>query len=124
MKCSLRFLEEKDLELVLKWRNSDRVRKNMLNDKIITLEEHKNWFRKISKRDTDYYFMFLIDDIPIGLVCFYDIDYQNKTCFWGAYTGDSSASKGSGTAMSYLGIKYVFDALKIRKISSERLATS
>lgn len=37
---SVRPLEEKDLRLVLDWRNSERVHSKMLTDHKITWEEH------------------------------------------------------------------------------------
>lgn len=124
LECSLDLLEERHLPLMLEWRNSDRVRKNMLNDKIITFDEHQNWFKRMSQTGTNYYFIFSINEKPTGVVCFYDIDHPNMISNWGAYIGDANAPKGSGTAMGYLGLSYAFETLKIRKISSERLATN
>ena len=39
-------IEERDLELLLNWRNSERIHSLMLTDHKITWEEHCNWFKK------------------------------------------------------------------------------
>lgn len=118
----LKKLEDKELEIVLEWRNSDRVRNFMYNNQIISLEEHKKWFRKISQSDSDQYYTFVFNDKPVGLVYFNDIDKKNKHCFWGFYIGDTNVPKGSGTAMGYLGLNIAFENLDMNKIYGEVLS--
>lgn len=38
---ALRSIKESDLEQLLVWRNSDRIRTKMLNQHIITMDEHR-----------------------------------------------------------------------------------
>ena len=48
----LRMLEYRDLDLVLQWRNTDRIRKNMFSDHIISVDEHYQWFSSLDKKKT------------------------------------------------------------------------
>ncbi len=41
---NLRQMNEADLEMVLAWRNSDRVRLSMFSPHVINKEEHRNWY--------------------------------------------------------------------------------
>jgi UDP-4-amino-4,6-dideoxy-N-acetyl-beta-L-altrosamine N-acetyltransferase len=119
---SLRFLEEKDLRLVFEWRNSERIRNSMFHDNLITYNEHEKWFHKIKQSDSDCYLLFLIKNIPTGLVCFNQIDPFTNVCEWGFYIGSLDAPKGSGTIMCYLGINYAFANLPIHVIYGEVFA--
>ena len=46
----LRPIEERDLRLVLDWRNSPKVHNMMLTDHEITWEEHYTWFKRMEKQ--------------------------------------------------------------------------
>ena len=52
-------LENKHLEIMRLWRNSSFVRVNMLNPKVISSEEHLNWFTNL---DTNKNFHFIIEN--------------------------------------------------------------
>lgn len=114
-------LEEKNLELVLKWRNSEAVRSCMYTDHIITIKEHYVWFKKI-KDDKDTIAKLLsFNEKPIGQVNFTQIDKKNNTCYWGFYIGDKNAQRGSGTALGILALEYMFEVKSIRKLCAEVL---
>lgn len=114
---SIRKMENKDLEIVLSWRNKDEIRLNMINDSIITMEEHSKWFDKMKNKSDFEFLIFSISDIPIGIVNFSKI--TNQDCDWGFYIGVDKARKGLGTVMAYHAIEYIFTKYKINKINSE-----
>lgn len=120
-KYGLRNLEKGDLELVLRWRNSEHIRKFMYRDNIISLDEHQAWFNRIEKDKTKIYLIFLHKDQPVGLLYFTEIDYLNSNCMWGFYLGESDIPKGSGTVMGYQAMNYIFDQKGMRKVSGEVL---
>jgi RimJ/RimL family protein N-acetyltransferase len=82
-----------DLQKVLLWRNSDEVRLYMDYQKIITLEEHKNWFYNLDK-NTNYYFIASYNNIEFGVFNVKNIDnailtgetgaFLISTKFWGS----------------------------------------
>ena len=120
--CRLRPIEWDDLEKILKWRNSERIRANMYTDHIISLEEHRAWFERSKLQTTSVYLVFDVQDQPAGLVYFTDIDKNNSKSHWGFYLGEENIPRGSGTVMGVLGLDYAFTQLKIRKLCGEAFA--
>jgi len=115
----LRSIEESDLEQVLEWRNSERVRSNMYTDYIISLEEHRAWFLKIRNSSSTCYYVCEYDKQPIGVIYFTNIDKKNQKSYWGFYLGDENAPIGSGYIMGFTALKYAFEVLDFRKLCSE-----
>lgn len=122
IEINLRIMQEKDLETVLKWRNSERVRFNMFTDHIITMEEHLEWFNNINKSNKDVYLVFEYNRMPLGLSYFNKIDRINQTSFWGFYIGDDQPPRGCGTLMGFLSLNYAFFSLDLRKVYGEVFA--
>lgn len=118
----LRPLEERDLEQMLQWRNSDRVREYSYHDELITWEQHVNWFRGITENARFHGLIFELEGIPTGVMNFTNIDSRHKRCHWGFYIGRSDAPRGSGTFMCELAVRYAFSELGIRKLCGEVLA--
>ncbi|WP_180271523.1 UDP-4-amino-4,6-dideoxy-N-acetyl-beta-L-altrosamine N-acetyltransferase [Fredinandcohnia onubensis] len=122
MRYKLQVLTSEYLDIVLSWRNQDRIRKNMYNEKVITMEEHQAWFQHILQSKKDVYLLFYMDEIPTGLVYFNGIDHQHEHCYWGFYIGREDATKGSGTIMATLAFDFAYKKLKMNKIYGEILA--
>ncbi|MFD2369378.1 UDP-4-amino-4,6-dideoxy-N-acetyl-beta-L-altrosamine N-acetyltransferase [Brevibacillus sp. GCM10020057] len=111
MQYRLREIEESDLELLLNWRNSDRIRKQMYHDSLISLEEHRAWFERVSKWDHCKYLLFLVDEEPYGHVNFTEISLDKRSAKWGFYIGKEAAPKGLGTKMALLALDYIFSII-------------
>ncbi|AEG59496.1 UDP-4-amino-4,6-dideoxy-N-acetyl-beta-L-altrosamine N-acetyltransferase [Desulforamulus ruminis] len=118
----LRPMKEKDLEKVLGWRNSERIRSNMFSSHIITLDEHRAWFKSLTQKKKDIYMIFERENLPLGVVYFTNINFINNTCNWGFYLGEENLPKGTGLIMGYLGINYAFEDLKMNLLSGEVLS--
>lgn len=110
---------QEDLELVLKWRNSERIRMNMLNDQVISWQCHCEWFKSLQHRSDREFFLFSIDNKKVGIMSFSDINQNNKNCSWGFYVGEEKAPKGTGLLMAYYALNYIFDKYSLHKINSE-----
>jgi UDP-4-amino-4,6-dideoxy-N-acetyl-beta-L-altrosamine N-acetyltransferase len=119
----LRQMNEADLEKVLSWRNSDRVRLNMLSTHVITNEEHRSWFFNLD-HNTCRYLVFEYRQRPVGLVYFTEIDRNNDRCKWGFYLGETDVPSGTGLLMGCLSMEYVFSVLNIRKLCSQVLSNN
>ena len=118
----LRPLQESDLEMVLSWRNSERVRANMYTDHIISLEEHQTWFKKIKDEPTVDYLICEFQNHPIGLVYFTNVDKNNNKCYWGFYLGETATPLGGGGALGFISMEYIFELVDFRKVCSEVLS--
>lgn len=118
-----RKIERDDLELLLKWRNSERIHKVMLTDHIITMEEHKNWFENISKYNPLRNFIFTYKNRPIGYFGYTQYDDKKLTCSPGSYIGEISKSipADAGLILAYYIHQYGFATLKMKILVSDVL---
>jgi UDP-4-amino-4,6-dideoxy-N-acetyl-beta-L-altrosamine N-acetyltransferase len=119
--CRLRLLEENDLTMVLDWRNSDRVRSNMFNNRIITMDEHLAWYSRLQQEKNDVCLIFEWQDNPVGVMNFVDYDLEHHTCHWGFYLGLESLPRGMGAVMGYLGLEYAFEKIGVDCLIGEVL---
>jgi UDP-4-amino-4,6-dideoxy-N-acetyl-beta-L-altrosamine N-acetyltransferase len=121
-KYKIRKMMELDLEQVLLWRNSDKIRASMYTDQVITWKQHTAWFEHIQQNHSAVFLIFECDDVPSGVVSFVQLDQRNSKCNWGFYLGREDLPKGSGTTMGRLGLKYAFEELNMRKVCGEAFA--
>jgi UDP-4-amino-4,6-dideoxy-N-acetyl-beta-L-altrosamine N-acetyltransferase len=116
----LRRLSDGDLELVLEWRNSPKIREQMYDPRPIEPERHRNWFALIRKDPKKEFFVFEYDHVPMGTVQFSGLD--TAVTEWGFYVGKDGAPKGMGTLMGWLAIDRIFaEHQKVERIAGEVL---
>ncbi|MDD2367120.1 MAG: UDP-4-amino-4,6-dideoxy-N-acetyl-beta-L-altrosamine N-acetyltransferase [Desulfuromonadaceae bacterium] len=120
--CNLRHIEREDLEKILRWRNSERIRKNMYTDHVISADEHMAWFERSKVQNSNLHLIFEVKEKPAGLLYFTDIDMNNSKSYWGFYIGETDLPHGSGKALGVLGLAYAFKQLNIRKLCGEAFA--
>lgn len=118
----LRPVEESDLERILEWRNSDRIRANMYTDHLISMTEHKTWYQNLMKEKTSRFMVFEYREKSVGVVNISQIDQKNNRCHWGFYLGEIGIVKRCGMALGYFGLDYIFGNLRMRKVYGEALA--
>lgn len=107
-------LTDDEKRLVLEWRNSDRVRLNMLNKDIIPLENHLRFIDSLKNRNDCKYWLFMIDEIPIGVFDLVDIKPDGSGGVGGSYIGDINYN-GYGLLLNYLLFDYCFENNKGQK---------
>ena len=81
----LRRVTNLDLEQILIWRNQEHVRNVMLDNHIITLDEHLNWWKKVKKDDSQQWHIYSCGSIDYGVVYVSDIDNIKKSAHWVFY---------------------------------------
>jgi UDP-4-amino-4,6-dideoxy-N-acetyl-beta-L-altrosamine N-acetyltransferase len=119
----LRPMEDSDLQQVLDWRNSERVRLCMRNQHIISPEEHAKWWAGLNW-DRHVPLIFEYRGRPVGVVNVTQIDWQSGTCEWGFYLGEENMPRGTGRLMGYEGLRFIFEVMGLRKINSEVLTSN
>jgi UDP-4-amino-4,6-dideoxy-N-acetyl-beta-L-altrosamine N-acetyltransferase len=117
----LRPIQDGEISLMLSWRNTPSVRANMYTRHEISEEEHIAWWVRTSEKHDQKYFMYESADQPLGIVGISAIDYLNSNCSWAFYSAPN-APKGTGSKMEFLAIEYVFENLKLHKLTCEVLA--
>lgn len=122
MGISVRKILDNDLELILKWRTDPDITKYMETDFEGTLATQKEWYRQIQKDNSKKYCVIDINDIPAGVLCLTDIDYDAKTCEWGYYVGEKSLrSFAAAISIECSLYDYVFEKMGFQKIFCECL---
>lgn len=115
----IRSMEGADLAAVLSWRNRPDVRRFMLTQHEITLDEHRAWFDRRS-RDTSYSLLIAEENgLPLGFVHFSGVE-PGGIFDWGFYT-TPDAPRGSGQKLGKAALQHAFDTLRAHKICGQVL---
>lgn len=110
-------IDKELIELVRRWRNSERISDYMYRNHHIGKEEHLKWIAKLRTKDLAKAWIIRYNGKPIGLVQLSNINYENKTTEWGFYIADESVrGKGIGSAALYKLIEYVFEEMNLKKM--------
>ncbi|MFK5893422.1 MAG: UDP-4-amino-4,6-dideoxy-N-acetyl-beta-L-altrosamine N-acetyltransferase [Pseudomonadota bacterium] len=121
---TLRPMEEKDLVMVLNWRNSEHVRRYSLTDHIIKLDDHQKWYRNLDKDPTCEWLIAELKNEPIGVVSITDINSQDGTCTWGMYIGENVGNLGVGVLLEIRAIDRIFNHHGVRKLWGQALKSN
>lgn len=117
----LRQISDNELELMLEWRNSPHIRRNMYTQDEISLDSHLLWWEAMKNSGKHRYLMYDLNNQPSGIVAFVDVDQSNKNSSWAFYSSPSAA-KGTGARMEFLALDYAFSELHLHKLYCEVLA--
>lgn len=120
MNVNMTLLREQDLEMVMEWRMRPYVTKYMNTDPVLTIENQRDWFRRIKDSQTQKNWIIRYDDNPIGLINVSDIDAVNSRCIWGWYIAERDyRSLQLAVYLEWNLYDYVFDVLKLHKLCNE-----
>ena len=123
IRYTLRPIEEKDLRIILKWRNSDKVHSQMLTNHKISWDEHYSWFQNMKKQAVKRNFVFEYDGESIGYIGYTEYDETNHTCSPGVYLGDNvTAPKDAALYLFVASIEYAFYKLNMQKLNTDVFA--
>ena len=113
---SLRPMSEGDLQKVLRWRNSERIRAVSFTDHEISWEEHLAWYELSKDDDSMQPMVFEHRARPIGVVNFVRIDRRARSSEWGFYMGERNGPKNSALAMGFIALDYAFHTIGLLKV--------
>ncbi len=121
----LRLMTYEDTDLIVKWRNSDAVRKKFIYQALFTRESHENWIR--TKVETGQVIQMIICDLatdaPLGSVYIRDIDREHNKAEYGIFIGEPDArGRGVGSAVAKLMLEYCFAEEKLHRVYLRVLA--
>ena len=112
-------------EKVRQWRNKEEIRKYMLNQHIITKEEHFKWLENLKSKNDCKFWVVFFNNIPIGTVSLQNINYDKLTSEWGFYIGeDLYKGLGLGAIIEYNLLEYYFLKLNFTTLSGTVLDTN
>lgn len=118
-KIDLRKIKDEDTDLIVKWRNNDRVYNNFVFSQELTPEMHREWLKE--KVETGLVEQFIIiekDSVkPVGSVYFRDIDRDKLEAEYGIFIGEDDAiGKGYGTEAAELALGYIFEDVQLKRV--------
>jgi len=107
------------------WRNKKDVRLSMLNQHIISKNEHLKWLEKLEKNGNTKFWIVFTDNIPIGTAYLTNMNYEALSSEWGFYIGeDTHRGKGlSKSILQYL-MNIFFGEMKFRLLITKVLSTN
>lgn len=115
---SLRPITIDDTDLIVRWRNSEDVRKNFIYQEEFTCESHLQWLEKYV--DTGKVVQFIIeneDGKPIGSTYLRDIDTHHNKAEFGIFIGEKlSRGKGLGFRATTLTLCYAWKELNLHRV--------
>lgn len=109
-------------EKVRQWRNKEEIRKCMLNQDIISREEHFKWLEGLKRREDWKFWVIFVNKIPIGSIYLQNINYRELTSEWGFYIGEESyRGKGLSKCILFNLLKIFFDKMKFKTLFTKIL---
>lgn len=106
------------------WRNQDFVRQRMLNQQIITEEEHAGFIEHLKNNKEKRYYISFLGSRPFGVLC-YDFDKKNNNLEFGYYLIEQDLiNSGLGIVMEYSLLNHAFYDLKVNKVFCRTLASN
>lgn len=118
-RVQLRLMTPEDTELIIKWRNNKRVRRNFIYQRPFTREGHQHWIDTMIQ--TGEAVQFIVEETetsrPVGSVYFRDISKEHHKAEYGIFIGeDDAVGRGLGSETAALAVRYGFEVLKLHKI--------
>lgn len=115
----LRPMTGDDTDLIVKWRNTDAVRKNFIYQELFTRQGHEQWIKNMVEtgRVVQMIICDIISDKPLGSVYIRDIDRKHNKAEYGIFIGEEGArGRGVGTAAARLMLDYCFEEEKLHRV--------
>lgn len=116
-------LNKETLLKILEQRNSDYVRKWMDNDKIISINDHLNFCKKLKNNNYQKHIYVTINDAPYGVINFKAVNNLWNSCEGGCYTfNNQKIPMGHVNAMAIqwmqanFGIQKIFCKIKANNL--------
>lgn len=116
-------LKEEYLEMVREWRMRPDITRGMYTDPVISPEDQKNWFNRVSADPTQMYWVVYEDDRPIGLASLININKRFKSCESGVYLAEKHELD---TVMQNTAVflHVAFDILELNRIESRIMSNN
>lgn len=119
-------LSDEELKIILNERNSQRIREKMLNQNIISEDEHLSFCRSLENDKSKIYAEILLDDNFIGVVDAQSIDFSSGTYEPGSYFKENISemvirSALTGFCLFFLKNKLFYPHIRVRKDNLQAL---
>lgn len=122
----LRPMAEEDQPRVLAWRADPQIARYMYTDmRGATLEQQRQWFRRVSASPAHEYWIIERRGEPIGVANLAALSREHARTDWAFYLGEPAArGSGAGAKVEYAVIHYVFFHLGLAKLCCQVLSNN
>ncbi len=117
-------LSEEEKLTVLEWRNHIDIRKWMINNEPIKLENHLNFIDSLNNREDCFYWLVFMNNSAIGVVSVTNINYQNSSCQSGFYLNPEIINKGEGFYFTLNFSKLMFEVFDLKCLYGDVLKSN
>ena len=112
MSFTVRPIEEKDLEDIMRWRMDPEITKYMNTNPKLTLEGQKKWFAAISSNSDVKYWVIEVDGQGAGVINLTGLNREDGVLGWAYYVGEKKLrSMKLALALEMSLYDYIFDEL-------------
>lgn len=98
-------LDKEDLVLILNLRNQKKIRENMIDDKIISLENHFNWIKTLENNTCKKYFSVSLENEIIGSLSYVN---DNQKISWGVFFKEN-INPFVTSSSTFIFLNYIFE---------------
>ena len=112
-------LTQKEVLMILDWRNHENIKKWMYSQDEISVEVHLSFIAELQFSKSRQYMAVKKDNKYVGVVDFTKIDETNKECYFGLYANPFEKIAGIGRILEEVCLKYILDLLSLNKIKLE-----
>jgi len=117
----LRKIEISDTDKIIRWRNSESVRKNLFTQSKLTIDQHLDWIKsKVERGSCAQYIITIFESgkrTDIGTVFIKNIDKHSKKGELGIFIGEKDArGKGFAKLATNQILKIAFEDLKLNRV--------
>ena len=112
-------LNEREKEMVLEWRNSEKVRKWMFTDHIISLGEHLKFIYLLKDDARNFYFLIKCGSEYLGVISLTRVNIKNRNAYFGIYANPEKKMSGLGSMLGETLLKLAFDVAKLHTLKLE-----
>ena len=112
-------------EKVRRWRNKEEIRKCMLDQNIISPQEHARWLDGLSRSADNKFWVVFWEDVPVGAAYLQNVDHQKATTEWGFYIGEEAyKARGLGQQILFNLLEEVFDRMGFEILLTKVLSSN
>lgn len=96
----LKPINDNDIEIMRQWRNKENITNNIfIDNRIISEEDQIRWYKRYKINKYDEMFIIKINEISVGTVALYNIDYKSGSAEFGRLLIGDINNRGKNIAL-------------------------
>jgi UDP-4-amino-4,6-dideoxy-N-acetyl-beta-L-altrosamine N-acetyltransferase len=107
-------LDNDEKQMILSWRNDERIRKWMYNTNIITIENHLSFIANLKDNQAKKYWLVQRNNRKIGVMSIVNI--ENKVGEWGYYMAPEWHEANLSVEFYNYSLMYLFEVEEMNKL--------